>query len=120
MVAVIFNQSQLDTGFIVLRWHLERNLPGALRSAFIAPQSQKDNTFNIACHARLDGKPENQAIRLTDPQSQAKLLCLGFLTPRRPHRRFLGKSSIKADGHLLDEKYEMMTVVHDRQPGVHA
>jgi hypothetical protein len=119
-VAVIFNQAELDAGLVVLCGHFERNLPGTLRITLVAPQSEEDDPFNIAGHTRLDSKPKHQAVRLIDPQSQTELLRLCFLAPKRPDCRFLGKSSIKADGHLLDEKYEMVAVVHDRQPIVHA
>jgi hypothetical protein len=118
-VAVIFNQTELDAGLVVLRGHLERNLPRTLRITLIAPQSEEDDAFNIARHACLDSKPEDQAVRLIDPQSQTELLRFRFLAPKRPDSRFFGKSSIKADGHLLDEEYEMMAVVHDGQPLVH-
>ncbi len=119
-VAVIFNQAELDAGPVVLCGHFERNLPGTLRIPLIAPQSEEDDPFNIARHTRLDSKPKDQSVRLIDPQSQTELLRLRFLTPQRTHRRFLRKSSIKADGHLLDEEHEMVAVVHNGQPLVHA
>jgi hypothetical protein len=119
-VAVIFNQSELDTRLIVLRWHLERNLPRTLCISVITPQSEEDDAFDIACHTCLDSKPEDQAVRLIDPQGQAELLRLRFLTPKRTHCRFFGKSSIKPDGHIFDEEYEMVAVIHYGQPLVHA
>jgi hypothetical protein len=119
-VPVIRDQSQLDAGLVVLCGYLERNLPGTLRVTRIASQSEEDDTFNIARYAGLDSKPEDQAVRLIDSQGQTKLLRLRFLTPKRPHCRFLGESSVKSDGHILDEEYEMVAVVHDGQPRVHA
>jgi hypothetical protein len=119
-VAIIFNQAELDAGLVVLCGHFQPNLPGTLRITLIAPQSEEDDPFNIAGHACLDSKPKDQTVRLIDPQSQTELLRLRFLAPKRPDCRFLGKSSIKADGHLLDEEYEMVAVVHNGQPLVHA